>query len=515
MGRKMNPKIAFLKSLFPASYHSRIVMVGGTVRDMITDRECKDLDLVSSLTDGELLALGFRLVEASSSADIYFRHNPDFGKIEITRINNMDGLDDDLCRRDFTINAIAMNFEGTRIDPLKGNNDLASKILRACSSKTFSNDPLRIFRAFRFECDGWRMSLETEKLIGQQDWSSCFSSMPIERFSNEMLKALAAETPERFFERMIEFSVGADFLPELFQMPAIPAGPLEHHPEGDLFTHSVQVLQRVAAISENPLARFCAFFHDLGKLATDPALYPKHHGHDDAGFEMAEPFCNRLCLPTAYRKALAWVSRLHGKVNKWEELRDSTKLKMTEQAIKAGIVELLPLVAFADKPGNSPITEWDNAVLIAASSANELGVDIQKLETMPIDKRPAFIMQKRIKVFSEVNRNKAKRILDQIVSGGQTGADRAALDVAVSLGITSGGYCPFDRKAEDGRIPDSYPLKETRSPKYEKRTKLNVRSSDGTLVLNLGQLDGGTRMTMEYAEKIKMPCMLVFNCINW
>ena len=396
----MNPEITFLNSLFPADCHSRIIMVGGTVRDFILAMKCKDLDLVAALTCEELLSLGFHLIEASSGADIYFRHHHDFGKVEITLIDSMDSLEDDLRRRDFTINAIAMTLDGTIIDPLKGCDDLAAKKLRACSSETFSNDPLRIFRAFRFECDGWRMTPETGDLIRQQDWSAYFSSMPIERFGNEMLKALAGTTPERFFELMIEFSIGAEFLPEVFRMPAVPAGPLEHHPEGDLLTHSVQVLQRVAEITDDPLTRFCAFFHDLGKLATDPTLYPKHHGHDDAGFEMAEPFCNRLCLPTAYRKALAWVSRLHGKVNKWEELRDSTKLKMAEQAIKAGIVEILTQVAVADKPGNSPITGWDDAVLIAATSASELGVDIEKLETMPIDKRPAFIMQKRIKVFS-------------------------------------------------------------------------------------------------------------------
>jgi tRNA nucleotidyltransferase (CCA-adding enzyme) len=373
---------------------------------MILERECKDLDLVAALTVDELFTLGFRLVEASSGADIYFHHHPDFGKIEITRIDSIDDLEDDLRRRDFTINAIAMTLEGARIDPLKGSDDLVTGLLRACSSETFINDPLRIFRAFRFECDGWRTTPETEGLIRQQDFSSCFSIMPIERFSNEMMKALEGNSPERFFERMIEFSVGAEFLPELFQMPAIPAGPLVHHPEGDLLTHSVQVLQRVTAESADPLARFCAFFHDLGKLATDPALYPKHHGHDDAGFEMADSFSNRLCLPASYRKALAWISRLHGKANKLEEMRDSTKIKMAEQAIKAGIVEILPLVAAADKPGNIPISGWDDAVRIAASSANELGVDIEKLETMPIDKRPAFIIQKKIKVFSEMMRNR-------------------------------------------------------------------------------------------------------------
>ena len=401
LGRRMNPEIAFLKSLFPDSCHCRIVMVGGTVRDIILGRECNDLDLVASLTGDELLSLGFRLVEVSSGADIYFYQHPDFGKIEITRIDSMDVLEDDLRRRDFTINAIAMTLDGTIIDPLSGSDDLASR-LRACSSETFSNDPLRIFRAFRFECSGWLMTAETEELIRQQDWASRFSTMPIERFRDEMLKALAGTTPERFFELMIGFSAGAEFLPELFRIPAIPAGPLEHHPEGDLLTHSVQVLQRVAVITDDPLARFCAFFHDLGKLDTDPALYPKHHGHDTAGFKMAESFCNRLCLPTRYRKALAWISRLHGSANKWDELRDSTKIQMAEQAIKAGIVEILPLVSAADKPGNMPMSGWDKAVKIAEMNTRELDIDQDKLESMPIENRPSFILQKRVVAFRRI-----------------------------------------------------------------------------------------------------------------
>lgn len=390
--------MAFLKSLFPDSCYSRIVMAGGAVRDMILGIDCKDLDLVSSLTGDELCKAGFRLVKGSSGADIYFRHHPDSGKIEITGIGSMDALEDDLRRRDFTMNAIAMTLDGTIIDPLNGESDLAAQRLRACSCETFRNDPLRIFRAFRFECDGWRMTPETEDLIRQQDWASCFSAMPVERFSSEMQKALTGKTPERFFERMIEFSAGEEFLPELFQMPTIPAGPLVHHPEGDLLTHSVQVLQRVTSESTDPLLRFCAFFHDLGKLATDPAFYPRHHGHDDAGFEMADNFCNRLCLPASYRKALAWISRLHGKANTWENLRGSTKIKMAKQAIKAGIVEILPLVSAADKTGNIPTPGWGDAVRIAGMSSRELGIDQEKLESLPVESRPAFIMQRQVEI---------------------------------------------------------------------------------------------------------------------
>lgn len=397
----MTTILSFLKSLFPPSRQDRVALVGGTVRDMLLGRESQDIDLVAALSPDELLALGFRLVEATSAAAIYFKHHPEFGKIEVTRIDNMGDLESDLLRRDFTINAMAMDLSGEYIDPLGGEKDLKERVFRTCSEDSFNGDPLRIFRAFRFEADGWRMAAETAALIRGMDWSDAFRAMPVERFSNEMLKALGRKTPERFFQRMIEFNVGAEFLPEIFRMPAIPAGPLEHHPEGDLFTHSIQVLQRVAAQSDDPLARFCAFFHDIGKLSTDPALYPKHHGHDHAGFGMAVEFCNRLCLPSTYRNGLAWVSSLHGKANVWDELRDSTKITMAERAVKCGIARILPLVSAADKPGGQPIADWDDVVRIARMNTRELGIDQEKLEVMPGRNRPSFILQKRVELLRE------------------------------------------------------------------------------------------------------------------
>ena len=392
----MTALLSFLKDLFPPPCHDRVYLVGGTVRDMLMGREAQDIDLVAAFSDTELTALGFRTVEPTSGATIYFIHHPEFGKIEITRIATLDDLEEDLLQRDFTVNAMAMDLSGKHFDPLGGRDDLNGKVLRACSFCTFTADPLRIFRAFRFESDGWRMTTESAKLIIHQDWSQAFSTMPVERFSLEMLKALEHKIPERFFEQMISFNIGAEFLPELFRMVQIPAGPLQHHPEGDLFSHSIQVLQRVAAISYDPLARFCAFFHDLGKLATDPALYPKHHGHDNAGFSMAVDFCNRLRLSVAHRKALAWISSLHGKANKWDELRDATKVTMAEHAVKAGIIGILPLVAAADKAGGVSMARWDEAVRVAGMSARELGVDQEKLEAMPVKNRAAFILQKRV-----------------------------------------------------------------------------------------------------------------------
>lgn len=392
----MTTILATVQSLFPAYCHERIVLVGGTVRDLLLFTTSQDIDLIAALPHDQFITLGFRRVEASSGAAIYFRHHPVFGKIEVTRIASMADLEDDLRRRDFTVNAMAMSLAGLRIDPLDGAADLQAGLLRACSSETFVVDPLRIFRSFRFEAAGWRLTPDTELLIRQQDWGAVFRSMPMERFSSELIKALTQKTPERFFQRLLEFRVGGEFLPELFQMPLVPAGPLVHHPEGDLFTHAIEVLQRVAADTDDPLARFCAFFHDLGKLATDPALYPKHHGHDDAGFAMAAAFCNRLCLPAAYRQALAWVSRLHGKANIWGELRDSTRVKMAEQARKAGIITILPLVAAADKPGGVPMGSWEVAVQVAGMTTRELGIDRERLEALPPASRPAYIMQQRV-----------------------------------------------------------------------------------------------------------------------
>ena len=274
--------------------------------------------------------------------------------------------------------------------------DLNKRLLRACSSQSFSADPLRIFRALRFEAAGWRMVPDSEEQIRKRIWCGEWPSIPVERFSRELLKALPLKEPERFFQRMLDLNVGAHYLPEIFQMPHIPAGPQVHHPEGNLFTHSCQVLQRVAEVSSDPLTRFCAFFHDIGKLATPPALHPKHHGHDQAGFKMALDFCRRLRLPAHFGMALSWISRLHGTFNLWDQLRDATKMRLADQAIKADIVTVLPLVAAADKPGVSEPAEWRLVVEAAGLSARELGISLQKLEGLPPSKRSEYIRQARI-----------------------------------------------------------------------------------------------------------------------
>jgi tRNA nucleotidyltransferase (CCA-adding enzyme) len=391
-----------IQSLFPPEFHNRIFLVGGSVRDSLLHLQIKDVDLLAAVPEEILKQSGFRLVCGKTTEPIWFRHDADPGNVELTRLDSVDRLNTNLLQRDFTINAMAMGLDGRLIDPFHARQDLEQRILKTCSGTVFQDDPLRIIRAFRFASDGWQMNGETEQSIRSHDWSGQLAVLPVERFSREMIKALGGCEPCRFFELLVSMDIGRHWLAELFCMPQIPAGPLQHHPEGDLLTHSLQVLERVAAVSDNPLTRFCAFFHDIGKLATDPAHYPKHHGHDEAGYQPAIALCERLALPASWGRALAWISRLHTNLNRWTELRDSTKLRIAGQAQKAGITGMLPVVSAADKPGTATPPEWHRALLVAVMNSEQLNISQDQMAALPASKRVGLIEQKRIEQFRSV-----------------------------------------------------------------------------------------------------------------
>lgn len=394
--------LANLRPLFPPEMYERIFLVGGAVRDLLLGKESVDLDLVVALPEQELTTRRFRTVTPKDAPPILLYHSAAIGKVEATCISDVAELTDDLRRRDFTVNALALDLGGKLHDPFGGRDDLKARLLVPCSATCFHDDPTRLFRAFRFAADDWEIAASTVTLIQSEDWNERLQLLPIERFSAEMVKTFAQPQPGRFFALMLQFNVGRDLLPELFRMPQIPAGPLEHHPEGDLFTHNCEVLASMVAQSAEPLARFCAFFHDLGKLATDPALYPKHHGHDDAGFTMAPAFCNRLALPATWRNALAWSSRLHGPANRWHETRDSTRIRIAAGAIKGGITEILPQLTAADWPEGPGMPDWPIALAAARLSSAQLGIAAEQLEQLAPAEKESLILQKRIEYLRRV-----------------------------------------------------------------------------------------------------------------
>ena len=407
----MDTIIARLRNLFPEPLHCRLFLVGGMVRDLLLGVPCNDIDLAAAIPPHELAPLGFRLVQSKSTPNIYFWYSKELGKVELTWLPSTEALLDDLARRDFTINAMAMTLDRVLCDPLGGRGDLERRVLRACSATSLSDDPARIFRALRFECDGWRLDPDAEAAIAARDWSDDLGRLPVERFSHEMLKALAKPEPGRFFQLLLQLGVGKAQLPEIFRMCEVPAGPLEHHPEGDLLTHSLQVLKRISATTPDPTARFCALFHDLGKLSTAQELYPKHHGHDRAGALAAPAFCKRLRLPLALQRALQATNRLHDTANRWVELRDATKIRLALDAAKGGIGSILPLVVAADCGGELP--GWENALRVAALNSAQLGIDPAAYQNGPAaaagqnqtEKLQQVIMQRRVEEFrkSEVS----------------------------------------------------------------------------------------------------------------
>ena len=376
----------------------RVWLVGGAVRNLLLDREVRDIDLLVALPPERLVAAGFRPVRAKTTPDIWFRHLPGFGSLEATLLAGPAGLADDLRRRDFTINAVALSLAGELVDPLAGIVDLAARRLAAASEGVFAADPLRLLRALRFMADGFVPDQRTVGLLRGQTLDAGLAGIPAERSGRELLRALATPAPAEFFRGLVDHGIGRSWLPELFRMGEVPAGPVEHHPEGDLLIHSLQVLEQVAAAVPDPMARFCALFHDLGKLATPVAAYPKHHGHEEAGAGLADRFCRRLALPAAYGRALAAVCRLHGSVNRFAELRPATRLRLVEQAGRAGVDGFLLVIAAADKPGPELQAEWQRLAAIVRLTAGELGVAPERLAAVPPAQRGDLLLQKRVEL---------------------------------------------------------------------------------------------------------------------
>jgi len=342
-----NDAIKAIKALFPPAFYLHVFLVGGSVRNHLMEQPISDVDLVTDLPVEQLVELGFHHVHSKSTAPIYFKSHPQFGKLEVTVLEHEQTLEDDLRQRDFRCNAIAMALGGTIVDPLDGLSDIKEKLLAPCSVDILEKDPLRMFRAFRFESHGWRMTDELLAAIRSHSWDEQFSTIPVERFTREMLKALEGEQPDIFFTRMLELDVGRCYLPEIFLMKDVPAGPSKYHGEDTVFSHSRDALRRITALTDSRLARLAAFFHDLGKLSTPPEMLPRHIGHDVAGEATAQEVCLRLKLPTSYCRAVATVNALHLVAGRWFELKPGTKLKLARQSLKSGIAAWLPLIVSA------------------------------------------------------------------------------------------------------------------------------------------------------------------------
>ena len=241
-------------------------------------------------------------------------------------------LEDDLKRRDLTVNAMAEDIDGTLVDPFHGQADLQARMLRHVSD-AFVEDPVRVLRVARFAARfaelGFTVADETRALMKRIVANGEMTALVPERVWQETERALGESRPDVFFETLRDCGGLAVVFPELAALHGVPQ-PAQWHPEIDTGVHVMMALRLAARMDQPVSVRFSVLAHDLGKALTPPAKWPSHHGHEEAGVVPIEALCARLKVPKHFRDLAVMVSRYHTHVHRALELKPATTLKLFE-----------------------------------------------------------------------------------------------------------------------------------------------------------------------------------------
>ena len=320
----------------------KIYQVGGAVRDKLLNKPVEDRDwVVTGSTPEEMEALGYKPVGRDFPV---FLHPKTHEEYALARTERKQGkgykgftfhtspditLEDDLARRDLTINAIAEDEKGNLIDPFGGRHDLEAGILRHVSP-AFVEDPLRVLRVARFAARfGFKIANETLALMKEISASGELEALVPERVWTEIERALSEKYPTRFILVLRACNALSVLLPEIDCLFGVPQ-PEQHHPEIDTGMHTIIVLNQAAQLTEDPQIRFAALVHDLGKGNTPREEWPKHHGHEARGARLIEALCKRYRIPNAFRELAVLAARHHIDCHRVQELRPETLLKKLE-----------------------------------------------------------------------------------------------------------------------------------------------------------------------------------------
>lgn len=315
------------------------LLVGGAVRDNLLGYPVKEHDwVVLGETPESMQAQGFLPVGKDFPV---FLHPKTRDEYALARTERKTGagykgfvihaspnvtLEEDLIRRDLTINAMAMTAEGKIIDPYGGQRDLKKRIFRHVSP-AFSEDPVRILRVARFAARyqhlGFILAEETRQLMQQMVIEGEVNHLVSERVWAEVHKALNESAPSAFFEILKDCDALAIIFPELANLFGIPQ-PETHHPEIDTGIHSLLTLTQAAKLSDKAEVRFAALLHDLGKAQTPVAFLPRHRGHEQAGLPLLAGLCERLNVPKSFTNLAKQVMRYHTHSHRAFELRAAT-----------------------------------------------------------------------------------------------------------------------------------------------------------------------------------------------
>jgi tRNA nucleotidyltransferase (CCA-adding enzyme) len=326
-----------------------VYKVGGCVRDERLGLPVKDRDwVVVGASPEEMIEAGFKPVGKDFPVFLHPETREEYAlaRTERKTAPGYTGfvfhaapdvtLEEDLRRRDLTINAMAETDDGEVIDPFNGQRDLELRLLRHVSP-AFAEDPLRILRVARFAARfahlGFKIAGETLELMREMVRNGEVDALVPERVWQETVRAMAEANPARFFGVLRECGALARLFPEIERLFGVPQ-PEEHHPEIDTGLHTMMVLDQAAHLSDDPRVRFAALMHDLGKGTTPKEQWPRHIEHEARGVPLVEALCQRLKVPNDYRDLAVLVTKYHLHYHRAAELRDDTLLD-TLQALDA------------------------------------------------------------------------------------------------------------------------------------------------------------------------------------
>ncbi|HTR00942.1 MAG TPA: multifunctional CCA addition/repair protein [Candidatus Acidoferrum sp.] len=305
--------------------------VGGAVRDKLLGLTPKEIDwVVVGATPQQMLDAGYQQVGRDFPVFLHPKTKQEYALARTERKSGVGytgfvvhaspdvTLEQDLLRRDLTVNAIAEDDDGMLIDPYGGQRDLAARVLRHVSP-AFAEDPLRVLRvarfAARFASLGFSVAPETLQLMRQLVEAGEMQHLIAERVWQELQRALETTAPQVFVRTLRDCGALAALLPELDQLFGV-SQPEFFHPEIDTGIHMLMVVEQAAALSNELCVRFAALMHDLGKGLTPSSMWPTHTGHEEAGVALIETLCERLRVPNDCRELAVLVSRLHTRCHK-------------------------------------------------------------------------------------------------------------------------------------------------------------------------------------------------------
>lgn len=320
-------------------------LVGGAVRDRLLGIPVGERDyVVVGATPGELESAGYRRVGRNFPV---FLHPASGEEYALARTETKTGpgyhgfavrfdpsvtLEDDLRRRDLTVNAMAEEADGSVIDPWGGRRDLEQRVLRHVSD-AFREDPVRVLRvarfAARFHDRGFTIAPETRSLLEEMVRAGEVSALVPERVWQETDSALSEAHPEVFFQVLRDCGALAVIYPEVDALFGVPQ-PERWHPEIDTGVHVLMALRQSARLGHSTPVRFAVLVHDLGKGLTPAADLPRHPGHEERSVQLVRGLADRLGVPNRYRDLALGVARYHGLFHRVAELRPATVLKLFE-----------------------------------------------------------------------------------------------------------------------------------------------------------------------------------------